>query len=390
MKKLFTLILLPLLSQVSYGQAITIASTDVPIPGTFNCLDLSANPMSNPSLGPSQVWNYGTYTGTMFTNVYTTETSPVFTSVGVNVNYPFSKTLTSGFVYYQNIELAFTPTGVNDMGTSVQAQGYDLSTFTGSSSDSLIFPGQQILASTPRVMFQYPFTMSSSWSSSSRRAVNFTLTVTASSLSHAPGQHVFYMYRKDTVEGWGQLTVYTPSGPSIPYDVLLTRVAEYSTDSFYLYGAPAPTALLTSFGVTQGQRTDENYWYQFYRKGSYNYLCSFAYGNDSTMSSPTGMYQNTDNLIPLGIADNEKPLFTTLAFPNPVHGDVLNIAIEGTTFTNVSYSVTDVAGRTIYSGSAPVNNNILHLHIAGLPDGNYVAHIASGNASFSQKFTVAK
>ena len=392
MKKLFTFLAVLPLATAAFGQAITINATDIPVPSSFNCQDLSTSPLANPSMGASQVWNYGTYSGTAFVNTYVPETIPAFTSLGVDVNLSGSKTLTTGFIYYMNSEFDFNSTAVNDVGVAMQAQGYDLSSFTTVITDSLNFPAQNVIASTPRIIMKFPFTANSSWESNSRRAVNFELTVASAMLDHTPGQHVFYTYRKDTITGWGKMTVHASSGASIQYDVLVDRITQYNTDSFYLAGAPASPTLMSAFGIAQNQTNDYNCRYNFYRKGYYNYLYSIYYGNDVTFTTPQNQYQHIDGLTAAGI-DDLKNSFTTVVFPNPATGNELNIMVSGKNDIKGSYVVTDMAGRTVQGGNVTQVNGMLHIALDNnLVNGNYIINVIGTDNTpvFTEQFSVAK
>lgn len=392
MKKLFTFLSVLPLASIAFGQAITINATDIPVPSTFNCQDLSSNPLANPSTGNNQVWNYGTYSGTAFTNVYTPETLSAFTSLGVDVYTASSKTLTPGFIYYTYTEMDFNSTSVKDVGLSLSAQAYDLSAFTGSTADSIIFPAQNVIAATPRTVMQFPFTANSSWESTSRRAVDFQLSVASASLSHTPGQQVFYSYRKDTIVGWGKLTVHAASGPSIQYDVLMDKIVAYNTDSFYLGGAPAPPTLMVAFNISQNQKNDSVCRYNFYRKGYYNYLYSIYYGSDASFTTPQNQYMHTDNLTPVGIDDMSTGGITTVLYPNPSSGKELNILVSGTQAAAGKYVISDLTGKTIQAGTVTGTTN-LHIDLDNaMNNGNYIITVLTANNTpmFTEYFAVLK
>ncbi|MBL7729499.1 MAG: hypothetical protein JNM68_17515, partial [Dinghuibacter sp.] len=114
--------------------------------------------------------------------------------------------------------------------------------------------------------------------SESRRVVNFNLNVAAYGLNNAPAQHVWTVYREEKIVGYGKIRVYHPDGPSQYYEVLKSEVTEYAIDSFYLYGKPAPDALLKAFGAEQAQKINIDNRVNFYRKGSFNYLFSLYLG----------------------------------------------------------------------------------------------------------------
>jgi hypothetical protein len=142
--------------------------------------------------------------------------------------------------------------------------------------------------------------------------------------------------------------VYTPSGPSIPYEVLIDRVQQYNIDSFYLNGAPAPALLLNAFSITQGQRTGVTNQYNFYRKGTFSYLLRLNYGIDNTFKKLESAFFNTDNLTSTSKTNNTpEHSYTTVLFPNPVSGHEVNLVISGKEIPQVSYQVTDLSGRVV-------------------------------------------
>jgi Secretion system C-terminal sorting domain len=186
--------------------------------------------------------------------------------------------------------------------------------------------------------------------------VDFKLSVAAYGLNKTPGQHVFHLVENDTIVGWGKMTVYTPNGNSIPYDVLMLQSEFYALDSFYLGGSPAPTALLNTFGITQGQKTAANYAYNFHRKGSYNYLVRQYYADDNTFSTMSDAYIATDNVNTTGL-DDAKPLYTSLLYPNPTNTSQLNVQIIGKEVQLSQYVVMDIMGRTVQEGSPEESGN---------------------------------
>jgi hypothetical protein len=135
----------------------------------------------------------------------------------------------------------------------------------------------------------------------------------------------------------------------------MDKASSYSLDSFYLYGSPAPSALLTAFSVTQGQQSGLLYYYNFYRVGYYNYLARFYYGTDSTYTTPTSQYFSKDN-VTTGIGEINGIQYSTLVFPNPSNGNEINVKIFGKTFALNQYQIVDMLGRTIQQGIPSIQN----------------------------------
>ncbi len=395
MKKIFTLLALAPLASTAFGQ-ITINAADMPVPTVpYNLADISATAAANPTPATNATWNYGSYTGSASSNTYVTETDTYFTGAGIDVYLLGFKSLIPGLGYNVYNEFDFNTANVKESGIDVQDQGYDISSMTGGTADSLIIPAQRSLLAVPKEVIHFPFTANSSWTSSSRRKVTFNLSVAAYSLSHTPIDHVYYVNRKDTIVGWGKMSVYTTSGPSIQYDVLMDRIGQYAVDSFYMGGSPAPATLLSAFGMSQGQKTDSNYRYNFYRKTSFNYLLTFYYGSNATYTTPQSKFVNTDNLIPANVGVNElgNATYSTVVFPNPSAGSEINVMVMGKNVDGGSYRVCDATGKTIQAGSNEFSNGSIHVSLNSvLAAGNYFITILDNNKAkiATEQFTVAK
>ncbi len=361
--------------------AITINAADMPIPTVPYNVDqiTTANP-PNASLGNNQIWNYATYFGNSpTTNVYIAETDPFWTNAGVDVYLTTNKSLTANLFYEIANEFDFNANKVEDKGVYVYPQAYSLDAFTGNTTDSIVFPVQNYIFAQPRTILSFPFTANSAWHSVSRAAVDFNLTVTAYNLNKTPGKHVYRTIQNDSIIGWGKLTVYTANGSSIPYDVLMNSVERYAIDSFYLAGSPAPTPLLTAFGVTQGQKTNVRYAYNFYRAGSFNYLMRLYFGADNTYSTIETAWIHTDNLTTTGVETATK--YSTLLYPNPTNGSQLNIQVLGKNTTLTQYTVMDMMGRVVQTGKPQITGgeSVSIVLDDNLVNGNYVIKVEDSN-----------
>ena len=375
MQTKITLLALLLSPMFSIGQ-ISILSSDIPIPTTVHVSSIT--PSVAPSLGNNQVWDYSSYMTTSPSTIdYVTETDPLFTAVGVDVYTEQFKNLTNSLGYYVYNEIDFNTSAVEEKGFYLDRQPYSISSFTGNTSDSIVFSEQGKLLSNPRTFLKFPLTVNTSWSSTTRRAIDFNLTVTSSSLFNTPGQHIYNVMRKDSIIGWGTLRVYTASGPSAAYEVLMNKLEQYSVDSFYLGGAPAPTPLLTAFGVTQGQIMNQQYAYQFYRKGSYNYLMRLFYGADNTFTTLASAFIHTDNIAPTSIKNANDNKYQTILYPNPCQGGLLNILVIGKTISDPIVSIIDMTGKLIQSKKTNFQaNGTIKLDLGyGLRNGNYALQI---------------
>ncbi len=376
MKKLLLLALLPVAS-LSYGQ-ITISATDMPVPtGSVNIQDMSNPGMpTSPIPGTNIMWYYADFNGADYTEDYATETDTFFTNVGVDVNYFTYKSIVGGaasFSYDVYSELDFTTTGVTEKGRFIGYQPNDLSFFTGNTGDSLVIPEQKSLATQTVQTMKFPLTIGTAWHSVSRQVTDFTLTLSPL-YDHTPSQHVYYIHRDDTVAGWGKMRVYTASGASAWYDVLMDKISYHTVDSFYMGGSPAPDVILSSFGISQGQHTDSTDRYEFYRKGSYNYLAQFNYYDDNTYTNLGDAYYNTDDLTPSGVDAINNAAYSTVLYPNPVTGAEMNFKVMGGKAHIAKYIITDVAGMVVMNAAGD-NTAALHVNTTDLATGSYILNV---------------
>lgn len=362
----------------SFGQtAITIMGTDVPKPtGPINTVEIS--PTAAVSLGDNQTWNYSSLIGFNPATInYSIESDAVFTVAGIDVKLDVSKSFNAGFSYLTSREIDYSSVGVEDKGLYVYPAAYELSTFTGSKLDSLKLPEQKYVLSSPVSIMKFPMTKGSAWKSTSNRSVNFTLSVASAGLVNTPSQHRYKMVRKDTIVAWGKLSVHTGTGASIPYDVLVDQFEQYAIDSFYVGGAPASPALQAAFSVSQGQITDKQYAYHFYRKGSPTYLMRLTYGADNTYTKLAAAFVNVDGLTKLGIDQTSDIRYTSLVFPNPSLGNVINVQISGKTIVQAGFDITDVWGKSVAKGLATTQgNNLFQVSLNNsIAEGNYILNL---------------
>ncbi len=394
MKKLVTFFTLLSYAVIANAQSpITINASDMPIPtGTYNLLDYVNTSTPTPAAGANQTWDYSTLIGVPATAVFQPETDPFFTSQGIDVYRNSFKNLNATLGYNISNEYDFNGQGVYDKGLYVYGISSDLSSFTGSTLDSIRIPTQGAILSQPRVMIKFPFTNNSSWSSNSRRVVNFDLSVAAYGLNQTPAQHVWYAYRSDSIIGYGKCRIYITGGASAYYNVLMDQITTYTTDSFYLGGMPAPSALLTAFGISQGAQSAPDRRINFYRQGSYYYLASAYYGSNSFSSNPSEIFTDTDNItMANGIKSIGNVNYSTILYPNPSKGSQVNLQIMGKQLGKVMYQIAAINGQTVVAGASTLSGNTLIVNCANtLADGVYVITVLDETQQViaTEEFTV--
>lgn len=276
----------------------------------------------------------------------------------------------NGLTYNINYYFSTNQNGFHENGIYIPAQAYSQGALTGNNKDSIIFEEQKYILTQPREILQFPVSAGYFNESVSRRVAKFKIHIPAYGLNYAPAQHVANVVRQDTVTGWGKMRVYTPSGPSPAYDVLVLFSLQHQIDSFYLNGNPAPGTLLTAFGQKQGQRTNVRNRIYYYRANRSAPLLLANLNEDVTAF--TSLFFDADSLqAPSLVNDVEKNLVTTL-FPNPgrelIQYQILGIKLdEGT-----SFRIVDITGKEV----TPVcqldrNPSGITADISALPNGLY-------------------
>ncbi len=377
----FTLSLLAVgLLQLATANAqtpLTLNATNFPKVKNYNTLDGSA--LTNvPVTGTNLTLDYGAIALTAGAPVtYKTVTDPYFTS---SCDAYYNSVATVGALSYL-VDYYYT-TNNNLYGENamfVPGQAYDISAGTGGLNDSIIFPVQRTFFNQARTILHFPATAGYTYQSNSRRAIDFNLTVAMYALNHMPGQHVMNVIRHDTITAWGKMRLYTAAGPTVYYDVLGLKSWQYQADSFYLGGLPAPAAMLSGFGVTQGMHTFENNRMSFFRANRAAPLVEVNY-DSSPFSSFSMITVDADSLtLATGITTTAKAQFATLVYPNPTSNGAVTIEWLGSKWATVSYQITDAKGSIVQTADGVVlNNNKLAVQLAeNVPSGLYFITVRS-------------
>ncbi len=377
MKKSCILLLFSCFSLLLAGQTpFTITADNFPVfsiqnyngPNNYNGVNL------NPA--PNGVWDLSSYHGANTAqNDYQKETLPFYTQAGIDVYLSDFKSLTATLGYLLDYETDFNANGVFEKGIYVGAQAYSLSAFTGNTADSLTFPNQGAILSSGRQLMKFPATYTSAWKSQSRREVDFKLTVGAAGLNKTPCKHVFTVFRSDSIVGWGTMRVYANGASSIPYNVLINRSIQYTVDSFFVAGAPAPPALLNVFGISQGQQTGISNRHTAFRE-AYSMPLAIALYPNVNFTTPSQIYVETENLSTTATGAPAKQDFSTLLYPNPSADGLLHLQISGDVPVLSSYEILDLLGRLQQTGSVALLGSTLQLSVEDkLANGAYILRL---------------
>jgi hypothetical protein len=342
MKNLLPIFLLSFILHTSTHAQITLTQTSYPslLVGT-DSLKKSTYNSSFPSLAAITV-------GLWDMNVVT-DTTPVFYSYRVaaaGYQYADSNTYKFSYISYKGNSLTnITAAGILEYGTNIGGNAYGLGAITSDPMDSLTVPNQNILYSNPRIKLSFPTNSSSYWASSYSSDLNFQISLSFLGLSHATGIARSYYLERDSVTGWGKMSVKDAIGnPSSYFNVLQVQTIISKTDSFFINGVPATAIQLGSLGLTQGKK-DTTYLQNYYREQEVTPLAQIKFKNSSyiqPVSSTTHVQRLQQAAVPMVIGSEK-----VVVFPNPVANNTVNLQLP--TSGDWTYVLTDMGGKIVLS-----------------------------------------
>jgi hypothetical protein len=280
--------------------------------------------------------------------------------------------------FVANVPCSVTSTGLFEYGMNIKANSYSLTTLTLGPTDTLFFPAQNVMNTSPLVRIAFPATFSSSWQSVFSADMIYELSLGAFSLIHKPFTLRKYTVRKDTVAGWGTLRIKTAmSAPSSYFNVLQVQSANITTDSFFMDGAPAPPALLTLLSISQGQK-DTTYTQYYFRAQEVTPLSEVTFA-DGGFTLPLKAVMHQQRLVTAGLQDVDA-IAEFRIYPNPA-SKAISVAIPYA--GNFCYTLSDLSGRAILSGA--LQQKVATTAQLMLPDaapaGVYYLHLTENGAS---------
>jgi len=149
------------------------------------------------------------------------------------------------------------------IGATTNRTAYSLAFKTGVSTDSLILLSQNIFYGGSKIAIPYPCTYQSTWVLGEYIVYNMQISLASEKLDHASLTFVSSTLNNRSIIGWGRMRVPVATN-YIP--CLMMKIQRTETDSFYVNGLPADTAVLNVLDVMQGQ-VSHIYQYSFRRKG---------------------------------------------------------------------------------------------------------------------------
>lgn len=345
------------------GAQITITQGNFPRQKSFidTVVEASFSSLSAPTHGSGQVWDFSGVS-VAATNNYTyldASSSTNFTGAWTYTNRDLAfQSLMIGSDEYESLDA----NGWYSLGRTIQDVTYSISTVSGGPNDSLRFVGGNYVYPGSFDQIRFPLAYQDQWVCTYRQDVDFELTVAAYALNQEPGKNSRYFTQNRTVVGEGTLVIKDKNGnPSAPFNALLIRVVRNTIDSTFLSGAPAPSALMTAFGLTQGA-TEADSFYVFYAPGfgapvmslgigTGNQIVNLAYRpGAAVLGGPT----QADNHLELGAE--------FVLAPNPIHSGTLlgwkslNPDLSGSIqlYNSAGQLVIQEKIRTDYSGSGKI------------------------------------
>jgi hypothetical protein len=307
------------------------------------------------------------------------------TAVSGNSTYP-SATYSVPTSYKFNTLLAYNATDMNGIvsagqqsyGQVLARQAISLTPLTTGANDSLVFNQQNIVYSSPKKIISFPASAGSTWNSSYVWDLSFSLTVASASLNKVPGIKRGYVTYTDSVVGWGKMRVKNALGQNTGWlDVLAIKVTYQQKDSFFLNAAPAPASLLATFGLTQGQVSNQ-YSIVYNRAQQPGTLLSITY-TDGTFSTPVSSTVHARDL-PAATAVAYIPFNDRVKiYPNPVTNGTFSIQIDGANSKPYSYELTSALGQVISGGTLNLSKGKATIHL-DQPAGTYFLQLAEEGA----------
>jgi hypothetical protein len=345
MKRLFSTLLLLCGGLAAWGQ-ITLTQANcqfAPPPAVDTFFEL---PLTVPRLlsGAGQVWDLSGFAptgGVVYEYGLPEQSAFPKATLGQKAVTPFSQ-----LSYTQFNQKGVEPGGWIEYGQALERQSLPIGALTGNSLDSLIFPKQTTTYAGRFRLYQLPLTMGTAWKDTFRLALKFNLTVTAFGLNKVPGERRSVWAIDQRAVAWGSMTVRNRAGlKSDPHQVLCIRSAQVIRDSFFLAGLPAPAALLTAFGLQQGQ-IDRVYEEIYVRPNEASPLCYTEF-SDAAFSNMSDIYTHFERVGGPTSSVPEAFAIGLRMYPNPVAaGQALRLDL-GEQTGDFRLEVLDALGRRV-------------------------------------------
>ncbi len=355
MRNVFWILILCTLVNHSLIAQISLDSTSYP--GSLigkDSLKVTTSNYAFPSLAPATpgMWDLSTVTDSVPVLFAYRVTTDSFQFADSN-NFVFNI-----FNYQGNIQSSVSAVNFSGKSVKISRSANSIMSWTLGTSDSFIIPAQTMTYSAPHIKIAFPATYNSNWSSAYQSDLNFQLTYLLGGDTLAPGIIRSYTIEKDTVVGWGKLSVKDVGGSPSPFlNVLQVKTIITQVDSYFLKGVPFTNTMLTFFGVSQGQK-DTIYEQNYYRSQEVTPLAKVEF-RDAAYTQPYKATTHVQRLQNVGVATQTQEEGIRV-YPNPVTNGLLHIDLPPGA-SDGEYELMDMNGKKIKSGKLQSGSACLSL-----------------------------
>ena len=361
---------------------ITLTQKNMPLPSKGIYLpevysELSAT--QAPATGANQVWDYSNLqasfrSGTGLSPVQNASFSENCLEDTESLPLTPNASFYASAIYNQDSKGFYVP------GYIIDQQNYGLN--TGTPGDYLAIPSQVIKYDNRQNIIAYPATYQSKWTNTYTLSYNFEMTVAVYGLTDETFTKVAHITEYDSVAGWGNLIIPSANKASIGYPALLVMRKTVEQDSFYADNKqPAPSILLSYFGMVGNGQTTTHYEENFYGADRIFYLLSMDFGDDDSYTNPKTAWYSGYN-ITSGISEANKNDIHFTVYPNPAEQNTIHTILDKNSNTAWQLSVTNLLGQTVkdqtISGSGKMDINI---DVNNLAKGLYMVNITDENGA---------
>jgi hypothetical protein len=364
MKSKFLSLLFLALSLNLFAQAPTLTLTDFPftksdVVNDYRITSTGATAVPTPKPGTNQVWNYGKQVlqeaGTFTYFKYSEPVIPALTHIDID---NFENVTAALGINYDDL-LSLNTNGFQIIGRNYLDQHFGIGALTGAVTDSFIVPEQYILYKSPITIMKFPMTMGTNWTSDATRQYNAKLTIGAFGVKNANFVKRSREMRKDSVVGWGDVTVPIGGKPSEAFRCLMVHRNITVIDSIFLDGKPAPAALMQAFGLVQGKQTLTSR-KVFWRAKELYPTAIFRYNGSNFTNYFDFIANQHGNLV--GINDFEFTDMSALTLsPNPTSDN--RFQFTPTKAEPMIVTISDISGKILLTTSLAASNAAIQIEL---------------------------
>lgn len=314
---LFTVILLA--SALCLSAQVTLTRGDFPrAAGFIDSSRLVADPgVPFPREGADLLWDYASLgTGTPYNPSFYDATADTSFTDALNYEHDDMQFSLPAFGYLVGGDLyeALDSNGWYRTGRNIESATIPLTPLTGGPNDRIEYPATQADYIGRLDLLKFPMNYQDEWNEGYYFDIPFQVTLAAYGLNQASAFNRITVSNNRRVVGYGKLVMPTDDGsPSVPMDVLLTKVVTTQIDSIFLGGNPAPEALPAALGLSRGFVQQDSF-YLFYTPGFGAPVMLFEFPRNGLVGQVRYRPQAAD--LSTAVREPKAPLIA--GYPNPV------------------------------------------------------------------------